>query len=158
MKKKKTWSTLLSLIVTLSVLISYAGTVMADPVDPDQGNPSAQTEETGAQDPAEPADPEEGDEKEESADQADSEKPEDPAGQEKQGNPDVAKAPAVRGVGDSNDAEGQGESGQGTAGQGESGQGTSGQGGEAEISKEECGGYQKWCHHVNGIRINGLRV
>ena len=141
MKKKKTWSTLLSLIVTLSVLISYAGTVMADPVDPDQGNPSAQTEETGAQDPAEPADPEEGDEKEESADQADSEKPEDPAGQEKQGNPDVAKAPAVRGVGDSNDAEGQGESGQGTAGQGESGQGTSGQGGEAEISKEECGGY-----------------
>ena len=127
MKKKKTWSTLLSLIVTLSVLISYAGTVMADPVDPDQGNPSAQTEETGAQDPAEPTDPEEGDEQEESADPADSEKPEDPAGQEKQGNPDVAKAPAVRGVGDSNDSESQG---------------TSGQGGEAEIGKAEYGGFE----------------
>lgn len=127
MKKKKTWSTLLSLIVTLSVLISYAGTVMADPVDPDQGNPSAQTEETGAQDPAEPADPEEGDE------------------QEEQGNPDVAKAPAVRGVGDSNDSEGQGESGQGT----------SGQGGEAEIGKaeEEYGGFEgniEW-HFKKGV-------
>ena len=50
--KKKTWSTLLSLIVTLSVLISYAGTVMADPADPEPGDTTAQTEQAGAEDPA----------------------------------------------------------------------------------------------------------
>ncbi len=52
MMKKKTWSTLLSLIVTLSVLISYAGTVMADPADPEPGDTTAQTEQAGAEDPA----------------------------------------------------------------------------------------------------------
>ena len=79
MFKKKTWSTLLSLIVTLAVLISCTGTVMADPVDPEQGDKTAQTEQAEQADPAKSEDPADPEKPADPADAKDAAKAEDPA-------------------------------------------------------------------------------
>ena len=70
MIKRKTRSALLSIIVTLSILISCGGTVLADPVDPQQGDAGAQTEQAGPEDPADTKTP---------VEEGDSEKPAAPA-------------------------------------------------------------------------------
>ena len=102
MMKKKTWSMLLSLIVTLSVLISYTGTVMADPVDPAQGDTTAQTEQAGPEDPADPEKP------------ADPAKAEDPADTNDPAAPAQGEDPAAPAQGENNedpaDTKGNGDS------------------------------------------------
>ena len=56
MFKQKTRSTLLSIIVALSILVSCGGSVLADPVDPQQGDTTANTEQAGPEDPADSKD------------------------------------------------------------------------------------------------------
>lgn len=84
MSKQKIKSTLLSLIVALSILISCGGTVLADPVDPQQDDKTAKTEQADPEDAAGSPDAVDSADQGDAKDQAGAKDPadaEDPAGQ-----------------------------------------------------------------------------